>query len=331
MRQSRASLIAWYLLDIKPPSVPANSAGGLLVTLTVGVLTPVTIGIIQPTPQSMKAPSMMILCLGTTFLSSALANFEIATAIVHLPTMTVNVGGSPYAASNVGGNYIIAGQTVTSGGAGITMNGQVISAQPNAAGLVIAGSMTVGPMSGSIETIAAGGTSFTATKVGNNVIIGTATLTPGGAPVTINGQVFSEQAGGVGLVVGTTQSLSFPGPTTEAAGATITPAPGQMASAVVVDGVTLTMGAPGISVGGELISYNSNGLVFNGTTTVAVSTISAEGETTTTPTSISTPVFAAASPAKTSQQKGLAVPALGRYCDSICWLSGLVPVLLAWI
>ena len=175
--------------------------------------------------------------------------------------------------------------TLSPGGAAATIGGQIVSAAPS--GLVV-GSSTEAFIPASQESIApftVGGQAYTAYETsvsghGEEIVIpsGSAfvTLTPGGSAVTIGDQLVS--AVSTGLVVGSsTEAFSAVGPETiapftvagQAYTAFETSVSGKGEELIIPSGsgfVTLLPGGSAATIGGEVVSAASNGLVVGGST-----------------------------------------------------------------
>ena len=184
-------------------------------------------------------------------------------------------GGQTYTA-NSAGQLVVAGQTLTPGGA-ITVSGTPISEAAGGSYAVVGGStqslITPAPSQGP-ALLTLGGTTYTA-NAASQFVIGGQTLTPGGQ-ITVSGTALSEGALGSGVVVvggSSTQSLNHGGAAmmTSAAvmsfgGQTYT---ANAAGDFVVDGQTLTPGGV-ITVSGMPISEGTgaNDVVIGSSTEV---------------------------------------------------------------
>ena len=190
------------------------------------------------------------------------------------------------------GQAITIGTTIlTPGGPAATISGETISLEPS--GIVIDGttlpfSEVPTSLSNLVETEApftVSGTAYTAYempgKPGQEIIVGPdgiiTTITVGGLPVTIAGQVVSAVPDGVEV---RSSDIPFVTLTARVENEAIFPAGGHVHTAIeepspsgsseiaVIDGsITLTEGGPGTTIGGESVSFGSDGLVFNGTST----------------------------------------------------------------
>ena len=183
-------------------------------------------------------------------------------------------GGSTYSA-NAASQFVIAGQTLTPGGA-ITISGTPISLPPTGAASAFAvvgtSTQTLGHAAAAAQSPALltfDGSTYTANSASQFVIAGK-TLTPGGQ-ITVFGMPVSEDSGGSFAVVGgKTQSLITPGATQAPAlltfgGQTYT---ANSASDFIINGQTLTPGGQ-ITISGTPISEapSGSGLVAIGSST----------------------------------------------------------------
>lgn len=209
------------------------------------------------------------------------------------PTSTGNVviGSATLGATAIGhGVVVLGGQTLTPGGSTHTINGQVVSAVNNGAGVgVVVGTGTAAsteivgnalttPAAGSptqVGKVTIGSTTVDATEVGSAVIIGSQTLTAGSSAQTINGQVVSivSNNGGLAIVVGTGAAAStepFSGTITspESSNPTLTGRvvigsvtvdATEIGSVVIIGSQTLTAGGPAQTIDGQLVSAVNNG------------------------------------------------------------------------
>lgn len=178
-----------------------------------------------------------------------------------------------------GSPFMIAGQTLTPGGAAITVSGIPISL-PASQSLA-----TIHPaMANEASALWEGGSASGATPVtvGNQVFtpnpsafaIAGATISAGGQGVTIAGTPISLQPSGAGLVVGSStlavaaSAASAGSPTPITIGTQVfTPNP----SAFVIAGTTISAGGPGATVAGTFISLQPSGAgLVVGSSTIAL-------------------------------------------------------------
>ena len=160
---------------------------------------------------------------------------------------------------------VVDGATLTAGAPDITVSGSLVSLE------VGGGTLDVGTARFSIPTDAADtpygidGSSVQAQPGSSSyAVVDGATLTAGGSGLSISGTLLSLESGGKTLDIGTAR-FSLPAGTADAASPTeidgykIRPQTQPQSSLAIVDGVTLTAGAPGTSISGTLISLESGG------------------------------------------------------------------------
>ena len=252
-------------------SITANSAGAFVVagqTLTPG-------GQIQVsgTPIALPSAGNVAIVGGVT---QSLANAVVT------PAPVITVGSSTYTA-NSAGQFIIAGQTLTSGDS-IQVSGTPISLPTNSPNIAIVGGKAqnlINPASPPppppLQPIR--GTTNTP-KYPSQILKARQTHTPRGS-IQVSGTPIVEATGGsYAVIAGTTQSLVTP----VIAGATAAPAPAVLtlggktytanaASAFVIAGQTLTPGGA-ITVSGTAISEMPSGsgmVVIGGSSTQVLS------------------------------------------------------------
>ena len=198
----------------------------------------------------------------------------------------LTIGGSKVTAAQVAGQtgeVIIDGTTLSAGGAGATIAGQVVSEE--AGGLNLGGTITValpqvtaGANSGVVLTL--GSAQVTAAPISGQtgeVSIDGTTLSIGGPAQAISGHVISE--GSAGLVIDGSNMVSSPQITAAAGSGTVltigssvvtaSAVPGQ-SGIVAIDGTTLSIGGPAQTIGGQTVSEGSSGLVIDGSRTVSL-------------------------------------------------------------
>lgn len=161
------------------------------------------------------------------------------------------------------------------------MNVQLVSAASN--GQLVVGSSTFSvsalpapPVSGAIFQI--GSSTFTEVP-GSNLVLGSTTISAGGAAATVNGQLVS--VGSSGIVVGGSMlsfsAISTPG-TTKVPIAVFTVGSQVLTETqgkpLVIGSQTLPLNGPAATVGGEVISVASNGVVISSVSTSSPSTMS---------------------------------------------------------
>jgi hypothetical protein len=132
------------------------------------------------------------------------------------PSLTI---GSETIVANSQNQYIISGQTLSPGGAAITVSGTTISLAPSATAVVINGvSSSLAPQFGNIWTMAAPALTFndhtyTANRAGYITISPGTVLKPGGEAVTVNGTTLSLDHGGTAVVIQGSTSMLQPATT----------------------------------------------------------------------------------------------------------------------
>lgn len=159
--------------------------------------------------------------------------------------------------------YIIAGQTLTPGGAAITVSGIPISLPANQPFASNAPAMAFEPSA--IQT-----DEPTPVSVGDSVswplasifIVGGTTVYPGGPGVTINGKVTSLLPPGAGLLEGSSR-LALPAPVASQDSGTPVTVGGQVftlnPSGFLVDGTSISAGGAGVTVAGTVVSLQPSG------------------------------------------------------------------------
>jgi len=195
-----------------------------------------------------------------------------SVAIFPLDAQTYTADGSK--------GLVIGGTTLTLGGPAITISGSIVSV--GATGIVVTplnGQQAGQPITYAFSAstyITVGGQSFDILSSGGVIHIGTAILTPGGAPVTINGHTFS--FGSSGVVVDGTSTVPFAAIAT----AHVTLKDGgsvDMSSyggLIHVGTAVLTPGGPPVTINGHIYSADTSGdVIIDGTSTISLSPASA--------------------------------------------------------
>ena len=170
---------------------------------------------------------------------------------------------------------VIAGTTLTAGAPPITVSGTHISL--GASALAIGTSTIPIALNSLLQT--AGPLTTIGGKVvqllSNGIFLAGTILTPGAPPITVSGTLIS--LGSSAFVVGSSTVLlpaDIPTPfITTVAGEAITAAP----NAVEVAASTLSPGAPGMNVGGTLVSLDAAGELVVGSKTIALDGSNGEG------------------------------------------------------
>ena len=199
-----------------------------------------------------------------------------------LPSHSVFTVGSQIFTANPEG-FAIESSHVSRGGPALTISGTPVSLDPSQILHVGTSSIFLPPQS--VFTV--GSQTFTANPTG--FTIGSATISPGGPVQTVGNEAISlDRAGhlhigGSEFDVSSPQSIvsnrDVPGPsdvlTTE--GLVIQPE----ASAIVVDGMTLSPGGPGVSIGGSSVSLERGGTLDVGSDHITVPTAGLNGTSST--------------------------------------------------
>ncbi|KAK5676313.1 hypothetical protein LTS10_011125 [Elasticomyces elasticus] len=182
---------------------------------------------------------------------------------------------TPLSASNA---YAIAGQTITAGGAAVTVSGTTFSALPSGSGVQevqagITSILQVGSTNNNApSSITVGSDVLSYQPLGSNaVVIGWETLTANGVTVTEDGQTLEliSQSSGLALVINGTATTPLPVSTkgtVQLNGQVFTVYPGG-SSRVIVDGQTVVPGYATAIYGATLSLQGSDLLVIDGTST----------------------------------------------------------------
>lgn len=277
-----AALGAVVSIGNRPASTLSMSNGNLVVgsqTVTSGSPAAIING------QTFSVGSNGIVIGSSTYAVSSLPSSAASGAVI-------TIGSNTYTASASGNNAVVIGsQTITAGGSA-TINGQIVSVGSSA--VVVGSSSTVAisalpsspTISGAIFTISGS----TYTDIANAPLtIGSITLSVGGPAATINNELVSAASSGI-VIDGSTQSFSAipsPSPASQAVftiGSTLyTETAG---SDLVIGTQTLSPGGPAATVGSQVISLASNGVVIepastSSTSNSVITTISTFGPRTT--------------------------------------------------
>ncbi|KAL9080632.1 MAG: hypothetical protein Q9157_000608, partial [Trypethelium eluteriae] len=190
-------------------------------------------------------------------------------------TAGVNIDGTQYTAASQNGAILIGSKTISVGGAPAIIGGHIVSAA--AKGAVVDG--TTGPFSqaasptvdrAKIAELAINDKPYTVSWRPSAVVVGTNTLSPGGAAAVIHGQTMSAASSGI-VMDGSTESYSAQGSSvTEASELahrvilTVGDKPvtaSEENDAFVVSGSTLRVGNSPVTIEGAAISVGSSGVV----------------------------------------------------------------------
>jgi len=196
-------------------------------------------------------------------------------------------GNSVYTAVDQGSGVVVVAQsTLSKGGAPLTLGDQIVSADSSA--VVIDGTKTVAlsptgrtdDAVGQAIVFTAGSATYTATALRSGVlVVAQHTVSVGGAPLTLDNQVVSADRSGVVIDGTKTVALSPAGSTYGSAeqvvvftaGSATYTATEHSSGLVGVDQSTLSVGGPPTTLGSEVVSAASSGLVLDGTTTLSFS------------------------------------------------------------
>lgn len=171
--------------------------------------------------------------------------------------------------------FSIAGTTISAGGPAVTVDGTIISLQPS--GTLIVGSSTIPLLAPSIlpdgNVLSIAGQTFTPNPSAFS-IAGT-TISVGGPAVTIAGTIISLRPSGTLIVGSSTIPLStLPSPFLNINGLRVA----AQSSLAIVDGVTISPGAPAVTIDGSVVSLEAGGATLDvGTGRFAMPTGAANG------------------------------------------------------
>ncbi|KAK6398064.1 hypothetical protein LTR65_003144 [Meristemomyces frigidus] len=184
--------------------------------------------------------------------------------------------------------------TLTAGSAGGTLGGQAISAAQS--GGVVIGTGSEAESVPSVQTsgqyldpqqgvVTIGSQEVTTTAVSDGLVLGygqtVATLSAGGAAITIGTQILSAGSSGQ-LLAGSSPLTLTPAQQSDAiltlGSSTITASgvPGQ-SDAIVIDGSTLSAGGPAQTISGQELSVGADGLVLGSSTTLPLARVTSIG------------------------------------------------------
>ncbi|KAL9093975.1 MAG: hypothetical protein Q9165_003645 [Trypethelium subeluteriae] len=212
-----------------------------------------------------------ILVDGSMALYSPIASSAPATA----RTADVNIDVTHYAAASHNRAVLIGSKTISVGGAPAMIGGHVVSAA--AQGVVVDGttapfSQAASPAFDRAETaeFTIGGKPYATSWRPGAVIVGTNTLSPGGAAAVIHGQTVSAVSSGI-VMDGSTEIYSAQGSSVTGASElahrvilTVDSKPvtaSEEDGALVVSGSTLRVGNSPVTINGEAISVGESGVV----------------------------------------------------------------------
>ena len=224
---------------------------------------------IDGSPVTQGSPAITV---SGTRISVGSSNVIIGSKTINIPSSSVfSVGGQAF--TPVAGGFSIDGTTLTPG-QGITVFGTPISIDSDSD--LIFGSSTFALPAGAsgYPTLAVAGDTLTALpmSLGGGFVIDGQTINPGAAPETISHTLVSLNKQSSLIIGSSTIALASTGPgdsyqgsdtTLTADGETFTPLG---ASAVVIDGKTLSVSGAAITDHGAIVSLASGGLVVNSST-----------------------------------------------------------------
>ncbi|KAL9056198.1 MAG: hypothetical protein Q9162_003077 [Coniocarpon cinnabarinum] len=185
------------------------------------------------------------------------------------PGAALTVAGSVFTPAPAAPVFNIGGQSIAAGGPALTISGNVISIAPAGTAAVVNGiTQNLVPAPAAPQVLTLGSQTITANSKGAFVVSGQ-TLSAGGSAVNVGGIPISIGSG-FAVVGGRTQALARAAPTNAPGGAplvvggvTVTPnARGQY----VVEGQTLNIGGPAMTIHGTPVSLGSNFAVVGSST-----------------------------------------------------------------
>ena len=203
--------------------------------------------------------SLVSLELGGKTLDVGTAHFAVPTEAADA---SYDIDGFSIQAQPQSSIAVVNGVTLIAGGPGVSISGSLVSLESGGK------TLDVGTARFSMRTQAADATyeidgfNVQVQPQSSIVVIDGTTLSAGAPGITVSGSLVSLEQGGRTLDIGTAH---FPLPTAAADTASSTDIDGfaiqpqLQPSIAVVDGVTLTAGAPGTSISGTLISLESGG------------------------------------------------------------------------
>jgi hypothetical protein len=190
-----------------------------------------------------------------------------------------------------GGVIVNPGTTLTSGGAPITISSSTFSIGTGGLTIISPETSTEIPFDNDPITVPIGpsGAPVVLDPAASTIVLGGTTLTPGGAPITIDDTTLSMGSSGM-VVVGPsgTSTIAIPTagatPTAVTVGSETFPVTG--GSVVLAPGTTLGPGEPAVTISGTVFSVGSTGLVVvaNGQTSTVPVTLDAPGSSGVAPT-----------------------------------------------
>lgn len=206
--------------------------------------------------------------------------------------------GTVTASANGNGGIVVAGQTISQGGAAATVSGNIISVAQG--GSIVVNPNGIAPATVAVSQLGGSGSGFgadaavtspptavltlggevvTATAGSNGGVVIDGTSLPAGVVATVDGQTVSVAPGGSAVVVaenGQTRTIPLIAPSASVPQvAVLTLGDGEVVTAtsitgpngtpiIVIGGTTLTGGGPALTTDGVVLSAGSGGLVMSG-------------------------------------------------------------------
>ena len=242
------------------PSLPTYSVGNRVLTLSSGQL------IVAGTTLQPSGPGITI---DGTPVSIGPSVLQIGTSSIGLPINTpalmYSVGSKVFTLSS--GNLVAAGTTLKPNDLGVTIDGTPVSVGPSAVqvgtsilGLDAGATITPGP----VATIA--GQTYNVNQYTGGLVIAGSTLHVGQPAITISGTPIS--LGTSALVIGTS-IIPYPQNSPSSLVATIAGqiyTATQLTNGIIIDGSTIHIGQPAITISGTPIVLQSSALIVGSST-----------------------------------------------------------------
>ena len=200
------------------------------------------------------------LVVGSSSIALSLANTQ-ETPPTHLNVDGVAVQAEPSA-------VVIDGATLTPGGSGSQINGKGVSLEPG--GTLVVGTSRIILPTAQQTTGGFNVDGMTVQAKPSAAVVDGVTLIPGGPGTEINGKTISLEQGG-NLIVGTSRIVL---PTAQHTTPSALDLDGMAvkleSSAVLIDGIILTPGSPGVSISGKVVSLEPDRILNIGTSHFAL-------------------------------------------------------------
>ena len=278
-------LVDGKTIPIPPPPTPAPNVDPVVGVVAAGkTWTPAGPSAVAADGQTLRLGSSAI-DIGGTPVSLNPAGIVAGPSTIPLPISNQKpvawmVADQPF--TKLSQDVIVAeGQTLSLGSEPKVIGGKTFSW--GSGGLVV-GTSTLGvpsldqsaPTPGpAVATFAAAGETFTPVA-GNQVVVDGVTVTPGGAPKSVDGRVIS--LGDTGMVVdGST--FAIPSATLRGvSGSNVFTAGSQTITslsptAIAISGHTFTSGAPAATMSGHTFSFGASGVIIDRSSTIALPTV----------------------------------------------------------